>query len=309
MAKKPEAGKQTPAKTTDIPPREPRNVHQAIIETGRLLKAVAKDQRNKEQNFQYRSIHGLLNALQPAMAEAGLYCHLVKYENLQEETWKTRNGATGRRCTLDAFYKFTAEDGSNIETMVPGEAFDYGDKGIGKALVYAQKNLVLQTFMVPTEDTKDPDENAHDFTEREQHNNGQQSRQPAGPETPPEPQQKKEKTNPTPPVDEGLKKLANTIKEAYTEAPDTGILAEALKEFAADQAKLPQKTQDFLKGAHDNRLADFLGDAYEAAANWDDYNALVDRVKAIEPPLEKTAADRIEKARQAAHLRLDEIPF
>lgn len=54
-------------------------------------------------------------------------------------------------------YTLYAEDGSFIETILPGEAMDSGDKGINKAMAIAYKYLCFQVFCIPVEDMDDPD--------------------------------------------------------------------------------------------------------------------------------------------------------
>ena len=48
-------------------------------------------------------------------------------------------------------------DGSYVETTNVGEAADSGDKGMNKAMSIALKYSLLQMFLIPTEEQKDPD--------------------------------------------------------------------------------------------------------------------------------------------------------
>ena len=48
-------------------------------------------------------------------------------------------------------------DGSSVETVNVGEAMDSGDKGFNKAMSIALKYSLLQMFLIPTEEQKDPD--------------------------------------------------------------------------------------------------------------------------------------------------------
>jgi hypothetical protein len=53
-------------------------------------------------------------------------------------------------------YRFTAPDGSHLETTVAGEAQDYGDKATPKAMSVAFRTALLQALALPT-DEPDPD--------------------------------------------------------------------------------------------------------------------------------------------------------
>jgi hypothetical protein len=59
-------------------------------------------------------------------------------------------------------YSFVAADGSSIATDAVGEGMDSGDKASAKAMSIAQKYAILQTFLVPTEDAKDPEVDNHE---------------------------------------------------------------------------------------------------------------------------------------------------
>jgi hypothetical protein len=54
-------------------------------------------------------------------------------------------------------YSFVAEDGSSISTDAIGEGMESGDKASAKAMSIAQKYAILQMFLVPTEEPKDPE--------------------------------------------------------------------------------------------------------------------------------------------------------
>lgn len=56
-------------------------------------------------------------------------------------------------------------DGSCIETVNVGEAMDSGDKGMNKAMSIALKYSLLQMFLIPTDEPKDPDANTPEETD------------------------------------------------------------------------------------------------------------------------------------------------
>ena len=56
-------------------------------------------------------------------------------------------------------------DGSYVDTVNVGEAMDSGDKGMNKAMSIALKYSLLQMFLIPTEEPKDPDKETPDETD------------------------------------------------------------------------------------------------------------------------------------------------
>jgi hypothetical protein len=52
-------------------------------------------------------------------------------------------------------------DGSSVTTVITGEAMDSGDKATNKAMSVALKYALLQMFLIPTDDMRDPDATTH----------------------------------------------------------------------------------------------------------------------------------------------------
>ena len=59
-------------------------------------------------------------------------------------------------------FTFYAPDGSSVSSQVVGEAMDTADKGMNKAMSIALKYCLLQMFLIPTEEQKDPDAFSYD---------------------------------------------------------------------------------------------------------------------------------------------------
>ena len=75
------------------------------------------------------------------------------------------NTAIDRLTTVDVAYKIVDVESGEFETIVSsGTGMDSQDKGIGKALTYAYKYLLLRTFAIPT--GEDPDKIASEDTAR-----------------------------------------------------------------------------------------------------------------------------------------------
>lgn len=126
------------------------------------ITAIEKGQKNTQQNFNYRGIDDIMNALKPL---------LVKHEvltacNIAEQSHEIVTDAKGRQ-TIRALIKlevklYCSADGSNISVSAIGEAMDYGDKAFNKAMSIAYKYAMLQTFCIPTE-MVDPDSNSYEI--------------------------------------------------------------------------------------------------------------------------------------------------
>jgi hypothetical protein len=131
-------------------------IHEKIIALLESASAVAKDQRNVEQNFNYRGIDAVVNAVSPLFKEHGVAVLPTKIleHDIQRFENKTGKLVTDTKLTIE--YTWIAEDGSTFVTEVAGYGRDYADKGTAKAASVAFRTLLLQSLALPTDD-KDPD--------------------------------------------------------------------------------------------------------------------------------------------------------
>lgn len=138
---------------------------------------IGKEQKNTQQGFRYRGIDDIYNSLHRLFAKHGVFVTPEVLEKVRQEreTIKTWNGE--QKKTILAFtclrmkYTFYAQDGSSISCTVEGEGMDAGDKSSNKAMAVAHKYALLQVFMIPTDEVKDPDAESHEVI-------GQMSGQP-----------------------------------------------------------------------------------------------------------------------------------
>lgn len=128
--------------------------------------SIGKDQKNKQQGFQYRGIDDVYNALHRSMAAHCVYT-TSKILNEDREERQSRSGSTLFYVRLRMRYYFHTIDGSHVNTEVIGEAMDSGDKASNKAMAIAHKYALLQAFMVPTVEQKDPDTETYEVDTRE----------------------------------------------------------------------------------------------------------------------------------------------
>jgi len=131
-------------------------IHELIGKAIGMIGAIGKDKTNTQQGFKYRGIDQVYNALNPVMAELGIFfCPEVLDQKREERV--TKNGTVLTYTLLTMKYTAYAPDGSNVSMTVVGEGMDSGDKGSNKAMSVAMKYAMFQLFCIPTEEMKDPD--------------------------------------------------------------------------------------------------------------------------------------------------------
>lgn len=136
-------------------------IYKAITNCMKEIGAIGKNQKNTQQNFMFRGIDAVMNAINPALINNGIFV----VPEILEQTREERQSKTGSNliysvCTIK--YTFYAEDGSNISAVVIGEGMDSGDKATNKAMSIAFKYACFQVFCIPTEEMKDPDAESHE---------------------------------------------------------------------------------------------------------------------------------------------------
>jgi hypothetical protein len=117
---------------------------------------IEKGRTNQHQGFKFRGIDDALNTLHGIFADEGVFLlHELLEHSMNERT--TSKGGVSFHHFVKVKFHFFCKDGSHIASTGIGEAADTGDKGAGKAMSYALKVCLLQTFLIPTEEEKDPD--------------------------------------------------------------------------------------------------------------------------------------------------------
>lgn len=135
---------------------EESKIYKNIIACLKDIKAIGKNSKNKIQGFMYRGIDDVMNELNPILSKNNVFIVPTILESTREEKL-TAKGGTLIYTLLKVKYTFYAEDGSNIECIVIGEAMDSGDKSTNKAMSIAMKYALFQVFCIPTEDDPDKD--------------------------------------------------------------------------------------------------------------------------------------------------------
>lgn len=136
-------------------------IYERIARVMQEIRAVKKDQRNEQQRFLFRGIDGVLNGVQPAMAKNEVF---VTQEIMSRERkeFASAKGTVGVHCLYQYRFRFWTVDGSYVDTFVDGEGMDYGDKAANKCGSIALKYALINTLLIPTEETEDPDRESHE---------------------------------------------------------------------------------------------------------------------------------------------------
>lgn len=124
------------------------------------VEGVAKRDRNTHQNFAFRGIDAVVNAVGPVLRKHAVIVVPNVVDVVYDKVQTTGNKpATACRVRVD--YIFYAEDGSNVVTTVAAEAWDSGDKAAPKAMSVAFRIALLQALALPT-DEPDPDSQTYE---------------------------------------------------------------------------------------------------------------------------------------------------
>ena len=140
---------------------EKKNIYETITAVMEEIGAIGKNSKNNQQNFMYRGIDAVMNALSPAFVKHRLFIVPEVLEQKREER-QTNKGGNLIYSICRVKYTFYAEDGSSLTAVTIGEGMDSGDKATNKAMSIAFKYACFQVFCIPTEEMKDPDSDTPD---------------------------------------------------------------------------------------------------------------------------------------------------
>jgi len=138
-------------------------VYQAIsaVMADLAVDGIGKDRKNQQQNYNFRGIDDVYNALSSVLAKHQLLMlPRVLSREVVERT--TQKGGVLFYVTVEAEFDLVhAEDGSTHTIKTYGEAMDMADKATNKAMSAAYKYAAMQAFCIPTEGDNDADAMTH----------------------------------------------------------------------------------------------------------------------------------------------------
>lgn len=139
-------------------------IYELLPKVAASIGVVGKDKTNNDQNYRFRGIDDVVNAMHPALVEHGVFIAPVVEERI-EEKFQTRSGSTWRHVTIRVSYTLYGPAGDCVELVAIGEGTDMGDKATNKAMSSAFKTVMGQAFTIPF-DTEDSE--AHEVEEEVQ---------------------------------------------------------------------------------------------------------------------------------------------
>jgi len=152
------------------------NINEALSNVMLKIKAISKSRENTQQSYKFRGIDDVMNELHTHFAENKIIIlpHVVNIERHEKTTTKqtTYNGKSETKeqtifyIIVTMEYSFVAEDGTHVESITAGEAMDYGDKATNKAMSAALKYALLQMFLIPTEESKDSENDTYEIIQK-----------------------------------------------------------------------------------------------------------------------------------------------
>jgi ERF superfamily len=139
----------------DVQARRGPTIRSLMIEVMREVLFVGKDQRNREQKFNFRGIDDVTRALGTSLRTHGVLT-IPEVIDAQRRDCKTTGGKNSRETILRVRFTFTCASGDTLIVITEGESLDSGDKGTAKAMSVAWRTALIIAFSLPT-DEPDPD--------------------------------------------------------------------------------------------------------------------------------------------------------
>jgi hypothetical protein len=131
----------------------PLSAPEALAEVMRRVPAIAKG-RTSDQGYKFRGIDDVFASLHDLFAEVGLVVLPRPVERIGEVRLVGSKGDRSQYVThLLVEFRFLASDGTSEVCSAWGEGSDMGDKATQKAHSQALKSALLETFLIPTEDS------------------------------------------------------------------------------------------------------------------------------------------------------------
>lgn len=131
------------------------NIYQKLIEVRKSVPYLQKESQGHQ--YQYVGSSQVLSSVRSKMDELGLMliCKVLNHNLIQGTTSK---GAKEYMTELDIEFTWVNAENPEEKIVSPwyGQGVDNSEKGVGKALTYAEKYFILKTFNIAT-DKDDPD--------------------------------------------------------------------------------------------------------------------------------------------------------
>jgi hypothetical protein len=134
------------------------NIYQKISEVMKNIEYLAKDDSVAFGTTKYKAIseEKVTTAVREQLVKQGIVIIPIKQESTNKELIRTEK-SVNMLTEVHTTYRIQNIDDINdyIEVESNGTGVDTQDKGVGKAMTYAYKYMLLRTFAIPT--GEDPD--------------------------------------------------------------------------------------------------------------------------------------------------------
>jgi hypothetical protein len=134
------------------------NIYQKINEVMKNIEYLTKDDKVEFGNTKYKAIseEKVTTAVREQLVKQGIVIIPIKQESNNKELIRT-DKSVNMLTEVHTRYRIQNIDDVNdfIEVESNGTGVDTQDKGVGKAMTYAYKYMLLRTFAIPT--GEDPD--------------------------------------------------------------------------------------------------------------------------------------------------------
>lgn len=144
-----------------VPDLPTLDIYQRISLVMEEVGAVKKERKNTQHNFNFRGVDDVVNAVSPILRKYGIVVIPQILEEMHEQVATGSNRTMMGWVRLKVRYRLAISKDDFIETDIPSEAFDTGDKATAKAMSVAYRTMFLQVLCLPT-DEPDPDEVSHE---------------------------------------------------------------------------------------------------------------------------------------------------
>lgn len=141
---------------------EHKTIHEAMVSIMAAVDPISKNKTNQGQGYRFRGVDDVYQALQVIMANHGVFTTSeVKGEPDYTEFPLGKNGTLTFRTRAVFRFTFWHTSGTSVSTEVIGEGMDSGDKASNKSMSVAHKYALLQAYLIPTDEPKDPENEDH----------------------------------------------------------------------------------------------------------------------------------------------------
>lgn len=126
---------------------------------------ISKADTNTFDNYKFRGIDAVLNALAPILSKHGVII-MPSVTSSETRSVTTSQGKPQQHAKVTVEYTLYDAEGDSIKHQFVGEGMDRGDKAINKACTAAYKYFLFEAFCIPVEGTPDADSESPEVAEK-----------------------------------------------------------------------------------------------------------------------------------------------